>query len=383
MAPDVELPSDAFEVSSNPPTGPSGPDTAGHPGHFPGQAVIDDVAASGSGDRLVAVGYVGIGGDWRARAWSSTDGRTWHLAVLDDRSASFAVAITVAPDGAFVAVGHVGSLAAAWRSADGRSWTAGRVASLVMADDGGAAGSRAPEEAERMTAVLRTSTGLIAGGSVGPELGGRRARFWRSTDGDEWLPVPDEEAQFAGYEVRSIVDAGTGLTATGDGGHGSPGPSVAWTSPDGLRWDRHDDAALAQGHVVAVADAPTAGVVAVGSDLDEREAVSWTSPDGVTWAKAPTEPSRLHAGEKIRMTDVVTTPAGLVAIGNYVGMQYGTGASWLSADALHWTMGPDQPTLGQGEPEAVITWRDQLVMVGSRGAPDNYIPTVWIGPSLP
>jgi hypothetical protein len=382
MAPDVQLPSDAFEVSSNPPTGPDGPDTAGHPGHFPGQGIIEDVTASPDGDRLVAVGYVGIGGDWRARAWTSTDGSTWRLVPMDDRSGSFALAVTTAPDGAFVAVGHVGLAAASWHSSDGASWTPGEVATLVMAEDGGPPASRPPDEAERMTTVLATPTGLLAGGSVGAELGGRQARFWHSPDGMAWAPVPDEFARFAGFDVASIVTRGTGFVAIGTRGNGAPGPSVAWTSADGRSWDRVDDPALADGHAVALATAPAPadGLVAVGSDLDEREAVSWTSPDGRVWTKAPTEASRLHSGEKIRMTDVVTTPAGLVGIGNYVGMQYGTGASWLSGDGRRWTMGPDLPTLGQGEPEAVITWRDRLVIVGSRGAPDNYIPTVWVGP---
>ena len=71
MAPGVELPSEAFEVSSNPPTGPEHPDTAGHPGHFAGQSIIEDAAASPSGDRLVAVGYVGLVAEWRARSWTS------------------------------------------------------------------------------------------------------------------------------------------------------------------------------------------------------------------------------------------------------------------------------------------------------------------------
>jgi hypothetical protein len=380
MAPDVELPSDAFEVSSHPPTGPAGPDTAGHPGHFPGQGIIEDVAVSPSADRLVAVGYVGIAGDWRARAWTSTDGATWRLAAIDDHTLSFAVSVAAGPDGGFVAVGHIGPVAAAWRSSDGLTWTAASVDSLVMSDAGGAPTSRTPDQAERMTAVVATPGGLLAGGSVGPELGGRRARFWSSTDGAAWAAVADQPAVFDGAEVEAITVSGHGIVAVGDAG---PARSLAWTSSDGEHWDRVDDQALARGHVVSAVVAPPVGYVAVGSVNDEREAAAWTSPDGQAWTLAPTEPSRLHSGEKIRMTDVVATDQGLVGVGNYVGLQYGTGTSWLSSDGSHWTMAPDQPTFGQGEPEAVITWRDRLVIVGSRGAPDNYIPTVWLSPGLP
>jgi hypothetical protein len=88
-------------------------------------------------------------------------------------------------------------------------------------------------------------------------------------------------------------------------------------------------------------------------------------------------------GEKIRMTDVVLTDQGFVAIGNFVGVQFGEGTSWRSADGATWLQAPIQAALGQGEPEALVAWRDRLVVVGSRGAPDDYIPSAWISPNVP
>src|SRR5262245_11558684 len=73
----VARPDDAFAQPSADPSGPSGPGTAGHPGHFPGQAIVDDVVATGDG--LTAVGYVGIDGGWTAIAWTSRDGEAWTL----------------------------------------------------------------------------------------------------------------------------------------------------------------------------------------------------------------------------------------------------------------------------------------------------------------
>ena len=388
---DVERPDDAFAIPSNPPTGPEHPGTAGHPGHFPGQAVIADVAVSGQ--RLVAVGFVGIGGTWRADAWSSSDGRTWAVHPIDEASWTFAVAVAVAPDGTFVAVGHKDREAAAWRSPDGVVWTPAVVGSLSSTDgpqpggSPGAGSSPAParplDQAERMTAIVTTDRGLVAGGSVGPELGERHARLWHSADGLAWQPVPDDPAAFAGAEVASIVGTASGYVALGRLGTGGRATgSIAWRSSDGLTWTRIDDPALAAGLAVSVVTT-SEGLLAVGSDGDEREAVAWSSADGARWSRAPSEPARLHFGEKIRMTDVVVTASGYVGVGNYVGVQYGTGTSWLSTDGLHWTQAPDQPTLGQGEPEAVVAWRDRLVIVGSRGAPDNYIPSVWLSPGLP
>jgi beta-lactam-binding protein with PASTA domain len=81
------------------------------------------------------------------------------------------------------------------------------------------------------------------------------------------------------------------------------------------------------------------------------------------------------------MTDIIALASGgFLAVGNYVGMQYGTATSWLSSDGLTWQRAPGYPALEQGEMLAVIEGPDSLVAVGSFGAPDNYIPTVWQGP---
>jgi hypothetical protein len=80
------------------------------------------------------------------------------------------------------------------------------------------------------------------------------------------------------------------------------------------------------------------------------------------------------------MMDVTVTPTGLLAVGNVVDMQFGTGASWISTDATHWDRSPDQPPMGQAEPSAVVAFGGRFVMVGTFGAPDNYIPRVWISP---
>jgi hypothetical protein len=42
---------------------------------------------------------------------------------------------------------------------------------------------------------------------------------------------------------------------------------------------------------------------------------------------------------------------------------------------------PDEAVFGQGEPQAVISDGPGYVATGTVGAPDNYIPTVWLSPS--
>jgi hypothetical protein len=80
------------------------------------------------------------------------------------------------------------------------------------------------------------------------------------------------------------------------------------------------------------------------------------------------------------MTDVTATAIGLLAVGNLVEMQFGTGQSWRSSDGLHWERSPIQPSMGQAEPSAVVPFGDRFVMVGTFGAPDNDIPRAWISP---
>ena len=365
-ATEVARPDEAFALPSGTPTVPGGPGTPGHPGHFVGQAIVDDVANADG--RLAAVGYVGLRGVWTAIGWTSTDAQHWSLTTIDTTPASLAVAIAAVPGtGSFVAGGRVDRAPAIWTSSDGTSWQRRTVPTL----SNGA-------EWERITTVLPTDDGFIAGGSVGPELGDRRARFWSSTDGTTWTAIPDDPA-FAGAEVADILAVGNRFVAIGKLGTGQRwSGSLAWISDDGRTWQRIDSPALAAGIASALAPSPSGGVVAVGSDPDEREAVVWRSHDGTSWQPSPREDSRLYHGEKIRMTDVSAVSGGLLAVGNYVGVQFGTATSWVSTDGVSWRRAGDYAALGQGEMLAVTRGGPGLVAVGSFGAPDNYIPTIWL-----
>ena len=319
---------------------------------------------------LIAVGYVGW--EWRPVAWTSADGDDWDLVEIG-RSApaepAFAVALADGPD-AVVAVGRSGARPLAWTSVDGSAWTERPVDMLGGAHDW-----------ERMTAVAAGPLGIVAGGSVGPELLERRARFWRSVDGAAWMPVADDPG-FEGAEVAAIIAVEDGWLALGRIGTGQRSTSsVAWRSADGQDWTRIDDPALAMGLVRAVVRAPDGSLAAVGSDPDETGAWTWSSRDeGRTWVLAPEEESRTHHGRKIRMTDVTATDTGLLAIGNFVGLQYGDGAAWASDDGDHWERSPRQPAMAQVEPGAVVRFRDGFIIVGTFGAPDDYIPRVLVSP---
>ncbi len=358
---DVQLPQDAFPANPTPtPAGGTGRGSSGHPQHFPGQAVMADVVTTADG--LIAVGYVGD--PWTAIAWTSRDGFDWQLEQIETHDPSFAVGIAAGDGGTIVAVGRDGPNAAAWlRAADGR-W--GRV--KVASPRG---------EVTRMTAVRPFGDGWVAGGSAGPETGERAARYWTSGDARVWKPVAPAPG-FADAEVAELLESDVGLVALGRLGTGQRGVgTIVWTSADGAAWTRHEDAALRDSLAVAAVRWGDR-YVAVGSDPDEREARTWTSTDGVTWRSAPAEESRQNFGNKIRMTDVVATPAGLLAVGNAVAVHFGQGHSWLSTDGISWTRSPVQPSLGQAEPLALALSDEYVVAVGERGAPDNRVPTVWL-----
>jgi len=183
-----------------------------------------DVVATARG--LVAVGYVYPG--WHPIAWTSPDGESWTLHELGSTAFTFPVALAVGTNGTIVAVGRSGSLPVAWSSADGVAWTEHPVP--ILGTDG---------IAERMTTVIATADGFLAGGSVGPEILDRHARFWRSPDGVTWTPVPDEPVAFANAEPRAMLATPRGFVAVGFLGQAeAPTGSVAWTSPDARPVDR-------------------------------------------------------------------------------------------------------------------------------------------------
>jgi hypothetical protein len=361
-APSVERPTN-FEVDPG-----ASAYTGVHPIlRIPGQAMIADVTPLGTGG-FGAVGYEPP--DWTPAAWTSPDGLTWSIHSMGTADFTFPVSLAVGTDGTVVAVGRSGPLPVAWTSADGLTWLQHSVP--VLGGDG---------IAERMTTVVASGRGYLAGGSAGPELFDRHARFWTSVDGVEWRAVPDDPVTFANAEVRAIARFGGGFVAVGVVGTAQqPSAAVAWTSANGSSWTRIDDPSFVDGVAVAVAPAPFGGLVAVGSDVGRREAVAWTSPDGHRWTRAANEASREHPGGFAWMTDVVAIDDTVIGIGDYQGLQRGTATSWVSRDGIRWDRSRSAPVQEQGEFYAITPGGPGAIVVGSFGAPDSYVPTIWLSP---
>jgi hypothetical protein len=362
-APSVERPTN-FEVDPS-----ASPYTGDHPIlRIPGQAMIEDVTAL-PGHGFVAVGYEPP--DWVPASWTSPDGLNWSIHSMGRTDFTFPVSVANGAGDIAVAVGRSGKLPIAWSSADGIGWQQHPVPLLEGSD-----------VAERMTTVLAVVPDrYLAGGSVGPELFDRHARFWYSLDGSDWRSIPDDPVAFANAEVRAITRFGNGFVAVGVVGTAQhPSGAVAWTSPDYATWTRVDDPSFVDGIAVAVTVAPFGGLVAVGSDVARHEAVAWTSPDGSHWTRAPNEASREHSGGFAWMTDVVAIGDVVIGIGDYQGLQRGTATSWVSRDGAHWEQARSASVQEQGEFYAITPGGPGAIAVGSFGAPDSYVPTIWLTP---
>ena len=194
--------------------------------------MADVVGLKGGG--FVSIGYAYPG--WHPVAWTSPDGDHWSVRDMGSTEFTFPVAMAIGPDETIVAVGRSGSRPVAWTSSDGgESWSEHDVPTL---GDG--------TVAERMTTVIATGDGFIAGGSAGPELAERHARFWRSADGVTWRSDPDAARTFDDAEVRGLAVAGDTIVAVGVLGSAQAATgSVAWRSSGATSWERVGDPSLA------------------------------------------------------------------------------------------------------------------------------------------
>jgi hypothetical protein len=332
---------------------------------FAGQAILSDVTeADGT---LVAIGYVPP--DWTPAAWTSSNSLDWAYHQIDTTAFTFPVALAGGSAGGLVAVGRRVYDPVAWTSSDGASWQLHEVPVL-----GGTA-------AERMTAVAATSFGYLAGGSAGPELFERHARFWTSHDGVTWAPVADNKTAFADAEVTGITSIGDRIVAVGVLGsaqHHTGG--VAWTSSDGQTWTRIDDPAFEDAIPSSLIVAPFGGLLAVGSDIDRKAALAWLSADGQHW-------KRITAGDygdrrNLWMTDVAAIGDRVVAVGTSQATQRASATSWISTDGVSWEQAHTAPILEQVELLAVSAGGPGAVTVGVFGGPDSAVPTILLTPGL-
>jgi hypothetical protein len=171
-------------------------------------------------------GYVVLGDDGAGKAvvlWSR-DARRWEAAGAQAFGSATVADIAATEDG-WVAVGAAAGRARAWTSTDGRSWDEAPM-------DGAEPVSGIASVAVR--AVTRAGTGLMALGTDDPPCEGdpewcpHFGAAWWSVDGAHWLRLPtDGPLGQWGQRVFAVGDAGFVIL---DG-------SAVLLSTDGYQWD--------------------------------------------------------------------------------------------------------------------------------------------------
>jgi hypothetical protein len=266
---------------------------------------------------------------------------------------------------------------AAWTSADGRHWLE---TPLPVATAVGALGTDAAGPVQ--AAAVAGGTVFAAGGWAGPPNAVPSARFWVSSDGRNWTVAMLAPAEASDSRVVGIAAARGRFVAVGETGpEGSPTGSAAWWSNDGRRWSRVPLAELPPDATIEGVGATPAGFVAVGSSVARDHAVAWLSADGRHWSSAADQPAFHHYGLKVRMRGIAAGGPGLTVVGvSLFGTQFGTATVWVSADGTVWQQVPDVPAFDGAEMNAIVADEDGLIAVGTWGAPDQYVPTVWLSP---
>lgn len=355
---DIEQSNDVVSLPSGPPP------VFCSPCHPSSSTAFAGVATDGG--TWLAVGGESVVGAaiWRAE---QPAGRWLRVPLTTQRGATLAgVAIA---RGRAVAVGTSAGAAAAWVTADdGATWQP----SIVPAVDGAIE--------SRMLDVISAPDGFVAVGyaSVGPT---QRPLFWRSPDGRQWtLTVGSGTGRPHGIAIGGPAD----FVVVGRGAEGLDGaPAAAWTSPDGVTWQRATSGAALDDGLMQAVVAGKGGYVAVGRSGDGETAAAWTSSDGMTWHRVPTTEalkSRSAYAAHAEMDDLAATSTGLVAVG-WNSDANGAAVVWRSADGVTWKRDADTTSLIGGGMASVATGGDTLVAVGSSGWPDTHAATIWVRPA--
>jgi hypothetical protein len=268
---------------------------------------LASVAAGPSG--VVAVGARA----GRPAAWYSTDGRRWRPATGLQGSGAAEMTSVAAFEGGFVAAGGAGPAfgadrsAAFWTSSDGRRWR--RVA------DGPAL------HAGHVWGLAVAGGRLVAVGTTGDPQAGPAAS-WTSRNGRHWHRSPTTPALTSGVMLSATAGA-RGVVAVGRTADGER--AAAWHSPDGLHWTAAPAATALRSDMSYAAHAEMGDVAILGTRFGTRfvavgwvsssangTAVAWSSADGLHWQRLPSAASLPGGG----MAAVTVSDGRIVAVGS-------------------------------------------------------------------
>jgi hypothetical protein len=261
---------------------------------------------------------------------------SWSVINGEDLDTEGVINAAVETSAAFFAAGSndVQGVAMMWASDDGASWR------RVHSDAFGSASS--PFEDSRRTEIrglASHSDRIVAVGVDAPADSSQSevvAAVWYSLTGATWVRVAHDPAVFGpnpGVEVNSVIAPfAAGFVAVG---------SDAWTSRDGIVWERHDLGDGTASTVIETDDGLLAGgtTQSGGSDASTGHAAVWMSTDiGSEWTLVTVipEPSGFDASLISGMT---RTDDGFVAVGAVADNNAARWpAVWSSEDGATWEL---------------------------------------------
>ena len=251
--------------------------------------------------------------------------------------------------GAYVALGTVGTRAAAWTSTDFATWTTASVDGLPLGDARIGLPAAAPGGLVSLGVHGREHCTTGEGSTCDPVP----VAVWMSADGRSWhgRAAP---AAFAGATVAAVAAGPGGIVAVGDTGWDHP---AIWFSADGAAWSRESLPAALFRHavfhgltlfrgrwVLTGATDPRKPTCCGGNSAKGLNAAAWFSADGRSWSRAGVE-----SAADLWIDAPVAGSAGLVAwrpSDDY-------DSNWLSSDGRSWRPGPSgaeaYPVAGDGE----------------------------------
>lgn len=210
------------------------------------------------GEHLVAFGEAESLSPFQGGIWTSTDGRLWTRARVDDAEGK-TIEIVASINGHAIALPSDDDSGTFWASTDGRQWHKDVSPSLI-----GHAASQ----------VFRFDGRLVL---VDNTLGS--ARLLTSSDGTTWTPLSD--APFSGT-FAAFRGGILGLEHTYEAG-ASVTPQV-WFSADGASWTRVDSN-LPRAFGLFVPDGQRDAFVTAYDGPGLVGGHLWRSADGVTWTE--------------------------------------------------------------------------------------------------
>jgi hypothetical protein len=239
-------------------------------------------------------------------------------------------------DGRLVAVGYaVDTATAVWTSEDGHDWQRQSEGEGVW----GPPGDAWLEDVFVVGNRLIATGGGCSTADVGVDAGICYGAAWISADeGTTWTRVdqsefygPTDQDRVGGYLAATTVwhDQLLSLgqacsTYSEDSGFVFPTDCVpvAWTTPDGITWTRHDldptlgfdsldSIGLMVDHLIATEQA----LYAQGEEPDTETDLMWVSPDGTIWSRTPIDEPVLASAYDTFITDITPIGSGFVAVG--------------------------------------------------------------------